>query len=96
MNARPRLPTPSEILYSGIVSVDRHEWRNRGRRLRALESVMNTPRAATRAEALRSVQLGLQRALSALPAEEREIAAAHAAGGYLTEHLAHGGTVDGD
>lgn len=57
---------------------------------------MNTPRASTRSAALRSVHVGLQRALSALPAEDRDIAAAHAAGGYLTEHLAHGGTIDGD
>lgn len=57
---------------------------------------MNTPRASTRSDALRSVRLGLQRALSALPAEDRDIAAAHAAGGYLTEHLAHGGTIEGD
>lgn len=57
---------------------------------------MKTPRASMRSAALRAVRLGLQRALAARPADEREVAAAHAAGGYLTEHLAHEGAIEGD
>lgn len=57
---------------------------------------MNQPRAATRAEARELVQAALRGRLLELPAEERDLAAAFAAGGYLEEHLARGGTVVGD
>lgn len=58
--------------------------------------MLNQPRAATRAQARQIVQTTLRRDLQALPAEDREIAAAHAIGGYLEEHIARGGSVVGD
>lgn len=78
------------------MSLDEERWRERGRHIRAMESVSLTPRAVTRGWVTAAMAATLRRSLDELPAGEREAAVALAAEGYLDEHVSRGGAVTGE
>lgn len=78
------------------MSLDAERWRERGRHIRAMESVSLTPRTVTRGWVTAAMGASLRRSLDELPAEERETAVALAAEGYLDEHVSRGGAVSAE
>ncbi len=58
-----------------------------------MESVGGTSHAHTRTGAEKVIRVALANALRDLPAAQSDAAVAFAVEGYLTEHLARGGTV---
>ena len=75
------------------MALNADQWRERGRHVRAQESLSRVPPATSREKARTVVRLAFASALAVLPDDQRETAVDHAAEGYLMEHIARGGTL---
>lgn len=75
------------------MALDAFQWRERGRRLRALESGYGATHPVSQTWAKKALRNALARRLTELLAEEREVAVDLAVEGYLAEHLARGGAL---
>lgn len=58
--------------------------------------MQSRPHAVTRTFVTNLVRVSLRLALEKLPADERELAVAHATEGYLAEHIAREGSLYGE
>lgn len=76
------------------MALDEARWRKHGRWVRAREAMIGA-RPLSRAEARDAVVFFLVGALTELDAALRDAALAAAVEGYLEEHRAHGGTIEG-
>lgn len=74
---------------------DAARWRRHGRHVRSLESMRGAPHAVTRAAIRTALRVALAAALAEVAEGERDEAIGYAVEGYLEEHLARGGSVEG-
>ncbi len=77
------------------MSVDGERWRRQGRGVRSLEAVQGSPTSSTRADAADAVLFVLMDGMRGLSTDDRAAALAYAVEGYVTEHLARGGVLEG-
>lgn len=67
-------------------------WKDRGKRVRALEASLGLPAAGSRDDARAAVLMGLGALVTELPPQEVEAALESATEGYLTEAAGTGET----
>lgn len=77
------------------MAVDEARWRRHGRSVRSMESMMGGPRPMSRAEVRDAVVFALVGELMEADAAIRDAAIDAATEGYIEEHRAQGGSVEG-